>query len=105
MRAIENGMVVPQIRADSTRFWIGRLKGLPRAASVTDIVERSAAVPIEGFGDTDAALQYGDHGSSKRPSREILEKVFDDVRFGRAFVSPRRVAGPIKDLRMPLMRG
>lgn len=39
--------------------------GLPGVELVESIVERSAAVPIEGAGDIDAALQYGNHLRSK----------------------------------------
>lgn len=60
-------------------------------------------VPIEGRGDLMEELRYGNRGSAKPYSQETLQKVFDDVRFGRAFLFPKRVARSVKGLQVSRM--
>ena len=49
---------------------------------------------VNGFGDTDitAALAYENHSSVTPYTRDIVNKIHEDVRFGRAFVFPLRLA-------------
>ena len=100
MKAIENGIGVPRVRPEFIRFWFGRLKGFPHTETVADIVERGAVVPVCGSAEIAAALSYGNHRSVVPYSDTILRKVFDDVRFGRAFVFPKTEAELIPGLRL-----
>lgn len=92
MQAIENGVGVPRVRADFIRFWFGRLKGLPSVEMVANIAVNGAKVPVGGAGDLIEEMKYGNHGSAKPYSHDILQKLFDDVRFGRAFIYSQKVA-------------
>lgn len=96
MQAIENGIGVPRVRANFIRFWFGRMKGLPSVDLVVNIAVSRAVVPIEGTGNLTEELQYGNHGSAKPYTQEILQKVLDDVPFGRVFIFPKNVASSIK---------
>lgn len=88
------------MRAEFIRFWLGRKKRFPQTEIVADIVERGAVVPVVGSANIADAFRYGNHRSASPYSDIITEKVFDDVRFGRAFVFPRRAASLIPGLRM-----
>ena len=57
---------------------------------------------VNGFGDTDitAALAYENHSSVTPYTRDIVNKIHEDVRFGRAFVFPFRLVNEILGLRL-----
>ena len=57
---------------------------------------------VNSFGDTDitAALTYNNHSSVLPHSADIISRVQEDVRFGRAFVFPLRLVNAIMGLRL-----
>ena len=67
------------------------------------IAEHGAPVHVEGGSDIGAALAYSNHRSVAPHSVSTLAKIFDDVRFGRAFIFPRREAHIIPNLRVSPM--
>ena len=77
-----------------------RKKAFPRVEQLAAIAEHGAPVHVEGSTDIGAALAYSNHRSVAPHSDTILAKIFDDVRFGRAFMFPRIDAHTIPDLRL-----
>jgi len=86
MQAIESALGVPRVKAARIRFWFGRKKGFPGVEQLAAIAEDGAPVNVEGSTDISAALAYSNHRSVAPHSDSILAKIFDDVRFGRAFI-------------------
>ena len=99
MQAIETALDIPRVKAARIRFWFERMKGFPRVEQLAD-VEHGAPVHVEGSTDIGAALAYSNHRSVARHSDTVLAKVFDDVRFGRAFIFLRSEAHTIPDSRL-----
>ena len=64
------------------------------------IAEHGAPVHVEGSTDIGAAVAYPNHRSVTPYSDTILSKIFDNVRFRRAFIFPRSEAHSIPDLRL-----
>ena len=64
------------------------------------IADNGAPVEVDGVGNLKAALAYSNHRSIAPYSKQILRKVWDDVRFGRAFVFPRNSAAFVRGLRL-----
>ena len=100
MQAIESALGVPRVKAARIRFWFGRKKGFPGVEQLAAIAEDGAPVNVEGSTDISAALAYSNHRSVAPHSDSILAKIFDDVRFGRAFIFPRSEAHTIPGLRL-----
>lgn len=75
-------------------------KVFPEIELLMEIVSQGAPVPVTGQGDLAAALVYGNHSSTNRFSREILEKIAEDVSAGKAFVFPREMADKIPGIRI-----
>lgn len=100
LRGLERRLEVPRVRADFVRFWFGRRKGFSQVEEVARIITDGADVPVTGAVDLEAALKYGNHSSVHAHSSHILQKICDDVRFGRAFIFPRGFAASIPGLRI-----
>ena len=103
MRDVERAVEVQRPRAEFIEFWFGKLKGLGKADAVAEINANGANVPVEGVTDLTAALQYGNHTNIQPYSTEIVKKIFDDIRFGRAPIFPRGFVGSISGLRISPM--
>lgn len=100
MQTVETALKVPRSRASFIRFWFGRRKGFPAVDQLVSIADNGAPVEVDGVGDINAALTYSNHRSIVPHSEQILKKIWDDVRFGRAFVFPRNSAAFLPGLRL-----
>ena len=65
---------------------------IKQAGAVADTIANGTDVPVDGVIDLEVALQYGNHSSVQQYSAEIVQKIFDDVRFGTASIFPRNFA-------------
>ena len=99
MKSVEDGLGFPRVRSSFIRFWFGRRMHFPDANLLADVVEHGAPVHVSGTGDLQAALSYGNHRSVLPYMPVILDKIYDDVRYGRTFIFPRELASSIHGLR------
>ena len=100
---LERAIAVYHVRPGFVRFWFGRLKGFPRVEEVVKIITNEARVDVAREGDLSAAIAYGNHNSTQAHHNLNVGKIFDDVRLGRAFASPRSMACAIPGLRLSPM--
>ena len=95
MEAIEMALEVPRVRAVQILFRFGRVKGFLGVEQLAAVAERGAPVHVAGDTDVGAVLAYSNHRSVAPHVDSILAIVFDDVRFGRAFIFPSGAAHQI----------
>ena len=69
-------------------------------AQLVRLAEHGVSVRVASRGDPALALQYSNNSSAGMYVDAITNKIRDDVRFGRAFVSPRDAAARIPRLRV-----
>ena len=100
MMALENQLPVPRVHAGRVAAWFGYTKRFPQIDLLVKIITHGVPVAVDGGGDLGAALQYGNHRSIIPYEGNILCKIADDVRLGRAFVFPRDAADRIPGLRV-----
>ena len=91
---------VPRVDGAEIHRWFGQVKGFTETGLVVRIVTQGAPVAVDGQGDLQSALQYGNHSSARQFSTEILAKIREDLLLGRAFVFPREMATRISGLRV-----
>ena len=70
--------------------WFWGEKHFPEIAQLVRFAERGVSVCVASGGDLALALRYSNHSSVDGFVDEITDKIRDDVKFGRAFVSPAR---------------
>ena len=80
--------------------WFGSEKRFPEIAQLVCLGERGVPVRVTSRGDLAFALRYSNHSSADGFVDEISDKIRVDVRFGRAFVSPRDAAPCLPGLRV-----
>lgn len=97
MQAFETSLHVRGVKTPRTRSWLQQNKGFSEVEQWADIAEHDAPVHIEGGTDIGAASACSNHRCVAPHSDSILAKVFDGVRFGRAFIYPRSEAHAIPD--------
>lgn len=100
MRDTLRTLPVPKVDGDQIRSWFGDVKRFPDIDLFVDIVTKGAPVAVEGEGDLQAALQYGNHRSVDNFAPKILDEIKKDLLLGRAFVFPREVAEDIPGIRI-----
>ena len=97
---VEHGLGFPRVRPEFIRFWFGRRLRFPDANLLADVVEQGAPVDVSGTGDLRSSLSYGNHRSVSQHAAVVLDKLYDDVRYGRTFIFPRKHASLIRGLRV-----
>lgn len=95
MMALENRLPVPRANVGRVAAWFGCTKRFPQIDLLVKIITNGVPVVVDDGGDLGAALQYGNHRSIVPYEGNILCKIADDVRLGRAFVFPRDTADSI----------
>ena len=100
MKALENRLPVPRVDAGQVAAWFGGVKKFAHTDLLVKIISHGVPVEVGGAGDLDAALRYGNHGSIGPYEDNIVSKIAEDVRLGRAFVFPREAADQIPGLRV-----
>ena len=103
LREFELQLHLPRVSESQVRSWFGGVKGFPKVNQLASIAAHGAPVHVYGLGDTNitAALEYGNHSNVTPYTRDLVNKIHEDVRFGRALVIPLRVANAILGLRLP----
>ena len=93
MQQFEFRLQLPSVSEFRVRSWFGEANGFPIVDQLASIAVHGTPVHVDGFGDTDitAALAYNHHSSVVSHTNAIINKVHEDERFGRAFVSPLRL--------------
>ena len=92
MQALETKLLVPCMDAVRVLEWFGGIKQFPHAQQVAQILSHGVPVRVNGVGDLKATLQYSNHSSIDQYTGHFVTKVVEDVRLGRAFVFPRKMA-------------
>ena len=102
LRNFESQLHLPRIFESQVRNWFGGVKGFPKVDQLASIAAHGAPVHVNGFGATDtaAALAYETHRSVSPYTGDIINKIHEDLRFGRAFVFPFRLVNEILGLRL-----
>ena len=98
MRALKNRLPVPRVNAGRVAAWFGDTKRFPQVDLLVKVITNGVPVMVDGGGDLSAALQYGNHRSIVPYEGNILCKIADDVRLGRAFVFPWETADRVPGL-------
>ena len=91
---------IPRVDVRAVQDWFGTVKAFPHVELLVDIIQGGAPVAVAAGGNLPAALAYGNHASVSGFSRDLLDKICDDVLMGRAFVFPRSSAPRIEGLRI-----
>ena len=94
MQEVECQVQLPGVSESPVRSWFGVANGSPKVDQLASIAVHVAPVHVNGSSDTDitAAPTYNNHSSVVPCTDDPIEKVHEDVRFGRFFVSPLRLA-------------
>ena len=99
---VESQLQLRSVSESQVRSWFGVAKGFHEVGQLTSFAVNGTPSDVNSFGDTDitAALTYSNHSSVLPYSADIINRVQEDVRFGRAFVFPLRVVNDIMGLRL-----
>ena len=100
LRRVESSLCIPRARGAFIRRWFGEEKGFPKANMLVSAVEQGVPIAVKAGSNATTALKYGNHKSVVPFAEKVRQRVYDDVRLGRAVVFPRSAARMISGLRL-----
>lgn len=105
LKITEEARNLPQASANRIAFWFGRVKKFPHAKQLTALARDGVPITLaKSLPETQVranlrkAMSYQNHRSILPHRHAVVDKIYEDVRQGRAYVFPKAFAEELKGL-------